>query len=73
MFQRGYTRLPKERATGSFSVVTTKELAKRPSPEYHESFEGVVRGLRGCQEFGYDFLYGSDVPMVTWMNKLIFP
>lgn len=27
----GYTRLPKERATGSFGVVTAKELEKRPA------------------------------------------
>ena len=57
----GYTRLPKERATGSFSVVTAKGIRKTSQPEYHESFGRCCSGgLRGCQEFGYDFLYGSD-------------
>ena len=41
----GYTRLPKERATGSFSVVTAKELEKRPSPNIMNRLEGVVPGV----------------------------
>ena len=41
----GYSRLPKERATGSFSVVTAKELEKRPSPNILNRLEGVVPGV----------------------------
>lgn len=41
----GYMRLPKERATGSFGVVTAKELEKRPSPNIVNQLEGIVPGV----------------------------
>ena len=57
----GYTRLPKERATGSFSVVTAKELAKRPSPNIMNRLEGVVPGVYvDVKNSDMTFLYGSN-------------
>lgn len=57
----GYTRLPKERATGSFSVVTAKELEKRPSPNIMNRLEGVVPGVYvDVKNSDMTFLYGSD-------------
>lgn len=57
----GYTRLPKERATGSFGVVTAKELAKRPSPNIMNRLEGVVPGVYvDIKNSDMTFLYGSN-------------
>ena len=57
----GYTRLPKERATGSFGVVTAKELAKRPSPNILNRLEGVVPGVYvDIKNSDMTFLYGSN-------------
>ena len=57
----GYTRLPKERATGSFGVVTAKELEKRPSPNILNRLEGVVPGVYvDIKNSDMTFLYGSN-------------
>lgn len=57
----GYSRLPKERATGSFSVVTAKELEKRPSPNILNRLEGVVPGVYvDVKKSDMTFLYGSN-------------
>ncbi|UYQ94134.1 SusC/RagA family TonB-linked outer membrane protein [Chitinophaga horti] len=42
----GYQTISKERATGSYSVVTAKELEKVPTPDLLESLEGKVPGVR---------------------------
>lgn len=57
----GYTHLPKERATGSFGVVTAKELEKRPSPNVLNRLEGVVPGVYvDIKNSDMTFLYGSN-------------
>jgi len=55
----GYTNLPKERATGSFGVVTSKELEKIPTANVIQRLEGLVPGLQmqitsGDNSFVYD-------------------
>lgn len=42
----GYQKLPKERATGSFSVITAKELAKIPAANLIQRIEGMVTGVQ---------------------------
>lgn len=43
--QTGYQAIPKERATGSFSFLTNKELNRRPSEGLVDRLEGTVSGL----------------------------
>lgn len=55
----GYVNLPKERATGSFGVVTAKELEKVPTANVINRLEGMVPGLQmqltaGDNSFVYD-------------------
>lgn len=55
----GYVNLPKERATGSFGVVTSKELEKIPTANVISRLEGMVPGLQmqltaGDNSFVYD-------------------
>ncbi|GAA0545816.1 SusC/RagA family TonB-linked outer membrane protein [Chitinophaga japonensis] len=55
----GYVNLPKERATGSFGVVTSKELEKVPVANVIQRLEGQVPGLQmtitaGDNSFVYD-------------------
>jgi len=55
----GYVNLPKERATGSFGVVTAKELEKTPTANVINRLEGMVPGLQmqitaGDNSFVYD-------------------
>lgn len=55
----GYVNLPKERATGSFGVVTSKELEKIPTANVLQRLEGQVPGLQmkimsGDNSFVYD-------------------
>lgn len=55
----GYVNLPKERATGSFGVVTSKELEKIPTANLIQRLEGLVPGLQmkitsGDNSFVYD-------------------
>ncbi|MCD0490388.1 SusC/RagA family TonB-linked outer membrane protein [Pedobacter sp. MC2016-14] len=42
----GYQTLSKERTTGSFGVITAKELAKLPSPNVLQRLEGQIPGLQ---------------------------
>ncbi len=42
----GYQSLPKERSTGSFSVITAKELEKIPTANLIQRIEGLVTGLQ---------------------------
>ncbi len=70
----GYTRLPKERATGSFSVVTAKGISKTSQPEYHESFGRCCSGVYvDVKNSDMTFFMVPIVPMVTWMSRRIFP
>ena len=41
----GYQDIPKERATGSFSVISGKELAKIPSTSLFERMQGLATGV----------------------------
>lgn len=41
----GYQKIPKERATGSFTVITSKELERRTSPDLLNLLEGLAPGL----------------------------
>jgi TonB-linked SusC/RagA family outer membrane protein len=42
----GYQKLPKERSTGSFSVITAQELEKIPTANLIQRIEGLVTGLQ---------------------------
>ena len=41
----GYQSIPKERATGSFGIITEKDLAERPDLNLTERLEGMVSGV----------------------------
>ncbi len=41
----GYQKIPKERATGSYSVITSKDLERRTSPDLINLIEGMAPGL----------------------------
>ncbi|HEX6427353.1 MAG TPA: SusC/RagA family TonB-linked outer membrane protein [Niastella sp.] len=42
----GYQKLPKERSTGSFSIITAKELEKMPVANLIQRIEGLATGLQ---------------------------
>lgn len=42
----GYQSLPKDRATGSFAVVSAEELKKVPTPNVVQRLEGQVAGMK---------------------------
>jgi TonB-linked SusC/RagA family outer membrane protein len=42
----GYQTLPRERVTGSFSVITAKDLEKIPAPNLIQRLEGLATGLQ---------------------------
>ncbi|WEK35910.1 MAG: SusC/RagA family TonB-linked outer membrane protein [Candidatus Pseudobacter hemicellulosilyticus] len=42
----GYQNLPKERATGSFAIITAKELEKIPTANLIQRIEGLATGLQ---------------------------
>lgn len=41
----GYQKIPRERATGSFGIVTAEDLASRPDPGLMERLEGMTSGM----------------------------
>jgi TonB-linked SusC/RagA family outer membrane protein len=41
----GYQKIPKERATGSYTVITSKDLERRTSPDLINLLEGMAPGL----------------------------
>ena len=41
----GYQKIPKERATGSFTIISSKELERRTSPDILNLLEGLAPGL----------------------------
>ncbi|SKD09297.1 TonB-linked outer membrane protein, SusC/RagA family [Chitinophaga ginsengisegetis] len=54
----GYVNLPKERATGSFGVVTAKDLEKIPVPNVLHRLEGQVAGVQlNLTESDNSFVY----------------
>lgn len=56
----GYVNLPKERATGSFGVVTAKDLEKIPVPNVINRLEGQVPGVQlNLTESDNSFVYGN--------------
>lgn len=55
VLNNGFELLPKERATGSFGVVTTKQLGKYPVVSILERLQGLVPGV--------------DISMKTTANK----
>lgn len=61
----GYQALPKDRATGSFSTITSKELKKVPVPNVVQRLEGKIAGMKvdlysGDRSFTYGGLLGSS-------------
>lgn len=55
----GYQALPKDRATGSFSSISAKDLKKIPTPNVIQRLEGQVSGMKisllaGDKTFTYD-------------------
>lgn len=56
----GYVNLPRERATGSFGVVTAKDLEKIPVPNLIHRLEGQVAGVQlNLTESDNSFVYGN--------------
>ncbi|MBS0030729.1 SusC/RagA family TonB-linked outer membrane protein [Chitinophaga sp. 22321] len=56
----GYSKLPKERATGSFGVVTAKQLEKIPVPNLISRLEGQVPGVQlNLTESDNSFVYSN--------------
>lgn len=56
----GYSRIPKERATGSFGVVTAKDLERMPTANVMNRLEGVVPGVYvDIKNSDNTFLYGG--------------
>ncbi|PUZ29716.1 SusC/RagA family TonB-linked outer membrane protein [Chitinophaga parva] len=56
----GYVNLPKERATGSFGVMTAKQLEKIPVPNLLNRLEGQVAGVQlNLTESDNSFVYGN--------------
>lgn len=44
-YSTGYQSIPKERATGSYSIITAEELGKKTAPGLLERLEGTTSGL----------------------------
>lgn len=63
----GYQSIPKERATGSFSVITEKTLGARMETNIMDRLEGTVPGLfmqNGVPTIrGLSTLYGNQAPL----------
>ncbi|SIN76648.1 TonB-linked outer membrane protein, SusC/RagA family [Chitinophaga niabensis] len=63
----GYQTLPKERATGSFSVITEKTLGARMETSLMDRLEGTVPGLfmenGNVTIRGLSTLYGNQAPL----------
>jgi TonB-linked SusC/RagA family outer membrane protein len=63
----GYQSLPKERATGSFSVITEKTLGARMETSLMDRLEGTVPGLfiqnGNVNIRGLSTLYGNQAPL----------
>ncbi|MFI1772448.1 SusC/RagA family TonB-linked outer membrane protein [Thalassobellus citreus] len=45
-YSNGYTKIPKERATGSFGLVTAKDLEITPTIDITERLEGIEPGVK---------------------------
>lgn len=56
----GYTSIPRERATGSFAVVTAEELKRTPTVDLNSRLEGVVAGLNVDVKTGNMSIRGSN-------------
>ncbi|QHS60012.1 SusC/RagA family TonB-linked outer membrane protein [Chitinophaga agri] len=68
----GYVNLPKERATGSFGVVTAKELEKIPTANVLQRLEGQVPGLQMQVTAGDNsFVYDNVTPAIGSNTRTI--
>jgi TonB-linked SusC/RagA family outer membrane protein len=68
----GYVNLPKERATGSFGVVTSKELEKIPTANVLQRLEGQVPGLQMKITSGDNsFVYDNFTPALSSNTRTI--
>ncbi|TWV92764.1 SusC/RagA family TonB-linked outer membrane protein [Chitinophaga pinensis] len=68
----GYVNLPKERATGSFGVVTAKELEKVPTANVLQRLEGQVPGLQLQVTSGDNsFVYDNVTPAINSNTRTI--
>lgn len=56
----GYTSLPKERVTGSFEVMTAKELAEVPTVDIASRLEGKMAGVKVDPKTGSISVRGSN-------------
>lgn len=58
----GYESLPRERATGSFGLVTSEQLEQIPVPNVVQRLEGQVAGVQlNIQESDNSFLYQNNI------------
>lgn len=56
----GLQKLPKERATGSFATISSKELEKIPVPNVIQRLEGLIPGVKIDVKAGdRSFIYGG--------------
>lgn len=60
----GYQAIPKERSTGSFGQITSKDLLKRVSSTILEKLEGLVPGLQ------YDNRTGNSIINIRGINTM---
>ncbi|SFE41511.1 TonB-linked outer membrane protein, SusC/RagA family [Chitinophaga sp. CF118] len=68
----GYVNLPKERATGSFGVITSKELEKVPTANVIQRLEGQVPGLQMQITSGDNsFVYDNNTPAPSSNTRTI--
>ncbi len=66
----GYQTLSRERATGSFSVITSDDLQKRITPNLIDRIDGVTSGLMIDKDNnivirGVGTLYGNTAPLIV--------
>lgn len=75
----GYQKIPRERATGSFDVITSKQLENKIQTNVLERMEGLVPGLMlingkdngsddGLTIRGVSTLYGTKRPLIVIDN-----
>jgi len=66
----GYTKIPKERATGSFASVSSEELQKVPTIDLNERLEGKIPGVNvdptsGAIEIRGTNSYAPTAPLIV--------
>ena len=66
----GYQKIPKERATGSYTVITSKDLERRTSPDLVNLLEGMAPGLMITKSA--NGIEGNDDPSILMRGVSTF-